>query len=83
MVKEKWSTIKSDVLVLPFIFFVPMSKTISVINRSGVCYFLHSSNWHNAGMSTRNHMHQMEKNVTSPQIQPVSASLIPQEGPSP
>ena len=46
-VKEKWSTITFDVSVLSFIFFFPMYQTISVINRSGACYFLHSSNqWH-------------------------------------
>ena len=27
-----------------FIFTIPMSQTISVINRSGACYFLHASN---------------------------------------
>ena len=26
------------------IFFIPMSQTISVIKRSGTCYFLHASN---------------------------------------
>ena len=42
-VKEKCSNIKFDVFVLSFIFFVPMSLKISVVNRSGVCYFLHAS----------------------------------------
>ena len=43
-VKEKQSTIKLDVFVLSFIFFVPMYQTKSFINRSGTCYFLHASN---------------------------------------
>ena len=43
-VKEKLSTIKFDVIVRSLIFFVPMSQTISVINISGACYFLHTSN---------------------------------------
>ena len=42
-VKEKWSTIQFDVFVLSFIFLVLMSQTISAINRSGACYFLHVS----------------------------------------
>ena len=42
--KETWSTIKFDVFVLSLISFLPMSQTISVISRSGVCYFLHTSN---------------------------------------
>ena len=33
-VKEKWSTIKFDVFVLSFIFFVPMSQIISFISLS-------------------------------------------------
>ena len=33
-----------DIFVLSFIFFVPMSQTISVINRNGACYFLQASN---------------------------------------
>ena len=37
------STIKFDVFVLFLIFFVSMSQK-SVINRSGACYFLHTSN---------------------------------------
>ena len=36
---KKWSTIKFDILVLSLIFFVPMSQTISVINRSGTYFF--------------------------------------------
>ena len=39
-IKEKWSTIKFNVFVLSFTFFVPMSQTISVKNRNGACYFL-------------------------------------------
>ena len=37
-VKEKLSTIQFD------IFFIPMSQTVSILNRSGTCYFLHASN---------------------------------------
>ena len=43
-VKEKRSIIKFDTFILSFIFFVPMSQTISVINRFGTCYFIHTSN---------------------------------------
>ena len=43
-VKEKWSTVKFNVFVLSFIFFVPMSHTISVLNKSSACYFLNASN---------------------------------------
>ena len=39
-VKEKWSTIQFDVLY-SFIFFIPMSQTISVINRSDMCSCLY------------------------------------------
>ena len=57
-VKEKSWTIKFDVFVLSFIFFVPMSQTISAINVSGACYFLQASNkwrvcWH---VCMRSHM---------------------------
>ena len=37
-------TIQFDVFDLSFIFFIAMSQTVSVINRSGACYFLHASN---------------------------------------
>ena len=43
-VQEKWSTIQFDVFDLSFIFFVPMSQKVSVINRSGACYLIHASN---------------------------------------
>ena len=33
-VKEKWSTIQFDIFDLSFIFYIPMSQTISAINRS-------------------------------------------------
>ena len=40
-------TIQLDVFNLSFKFFIAMSQTISVINKSGACYFLHESNkWH-------------------------------------
>ena len=38
-IKEKCSTIEFDVFVFSFFFFLPMSQTISVINRGGMCYF--------------------------------------------
>ena len=32
---------------LSFIFFIPLSQTVSVINKNGTCYFLDTSNkWH-------------------------------------
>ena len=37
-------SIQFDVFDLSFIFFIALSQTISVINRSGACYFLHASN---------------------------------------
>ena len=43
-VKEKWSTIKFNLFIFYFIFFVSMSQTISNINRSDTCYFSHTSN---------------------------------------
>ena len=42
-IKEKWSTIKFDISDLSFIFFIPISQTMSVMN-SGSCYFSHVSN---------------------------------------
>ena len=41
---RKMITIQFDVFDLSFIFFIAMSQTVSVINRSGACYFLHASN---------------------------------------
>ena len=43
-VKAKLSTIWFDIFDLSFIFFIPMSQTIYVIYRSGLCYFLQASN---------------------------------------
>ena len=43
-IKEKWSTVQFDVFDLSIIFSVPMPQQISVISKSGACYFLHSSN---------------------------------------
>ena len=43
-IKEKLSTIQFDVFDLSIIFSVPMSQEVSVINKSGACYFLHTSN---------------------------------------
>ena len=37
-------TIQFDVFDLSFIFFIAMSYTINVINRSEAYYFLHTSN---------------------------------------
>ena len=42
-VKEKQSTTKLRVFVLSFIFFAPIYQIESFINRSGTCYFLHTS----------------------------------------
>ena len=45
-----------------FIFFVPMSQAISVINRSGACYFCrHQTSGTYTGVCASDHMHQMEK----------------------
>ena len=41
---RKMITIQFDVFDLSFIFFIAMSQTVIVINRSGACYFLHASN---------------------------------------
>ena len=43
-IKEKWSTVQFDVFDLSIIFSVPMSQQTSVVDESGVCYFLHPSN---------------------------------------
>ena len=40
-IKEKWTIIQFDAFVLCFIFFIAMPQTISVIDRSGMCHFLH------------------------------------------
>ena len=46
--------------------FIPISKTISIINRSGPYYFYtHQTNGKHAGMCACDHMHQMEKTDTS------------------
>ena len=45
-VQEKWPTIKSDIFVLSFIFFIRVT-VISVMNRSDACYFLHVSGFDN------------------------------------
>ena len=61
-VKEKWETIKFDVFVLSFIFFVPMFQTTSIINLSGKWYFLHASNSGTcAGVCVCDQTYQMEK----------------------
>ena len=41
--KKRKSTIEFDIFVLCFIFFVPLSQTIGVINRNDTCQFLHAS----------------------------------------
>ena len=38
-VKEKWSTTQSDVFGLALIFFIPRYQAVSVVNRSGACFF--------------------------------------------
>ena len=43
-IKEKSSIIQFDAFSLCFIFFIPTSQTIIVIDRCGACYFLHASN---------------------------------------
>ena len=45
-----------------FIFFIPMSQTISVINKSGPCYFyMHQTSGACAGQCACNRTHQMDK----------------------
>ena len=44
-VKEKWRTMQFDIFDLSFIFYIPVSQTVSLIKRSGTCYFLHVSNY--------------------------------------
>ena len=46
-----------DVFDLSFNFFITMSQTISVINRSGACYFLHASNQRRAWWRVRVRLH--------------------------
>ena len=42
--KKKRSIIQFDAFDLCFILFIPMSQTVSVIDKTGACYFLHASN---------------------------------------
>ena len=64
-IKEKWSTIQFDVSDLSFIIFIPMCQTISVINRSGMCFFYaHQTSGACAGMCTCDRMHQMEEDCS-------------------
>ena len=53
-------TVQLDAFHLSIIFFISMSQTISVINRSRACYFLHAS-FTCAGMCMCDCVHQMEK----------------------
>ena len=43
-IKKKMMTNQFDVFDLSFIFFISMSQTISALNRTWTCYFLHASN---------------------------------------
>ena len=53
-------------LFCSFIFIISMSQTISVINRSGACYFLHASNWWRAScVCACDRTHQMNKTESS------------------
>ena len=48
-----------------FIFFIPMSQTIDVINKSGACFFcMHQISDACAGMCTCNHTHEMNKTAS-------------------
>ena len=77
-IKEKWSSIKFDVVVLSFIFFIPMSQTISVINISGMCYFYtHQTSGACAGVCAYNLTHQVGENVVSlPQSPKFSGQIL-------
>ena len=64
------STSEFDVFVLCFIFFIPLSQTISVINRNDMCYFLHASKYNSGacgGMCTWDLTHQTKKTATMSQ----------------
>ena len=43
--KKRQSNIEFDVFALCFIFFIPLSLTINVLNRNFMWYFLHASKW--------------------------------------
>ena len=58
--------IKYSVLVLSFVFFVPMSQTISVINRNGACTLQTSGAC--AGVYECDRTHQMEKTTAADHI---------------
>ena len=38
-VKEKWSTIKFDVFIRSFVFFIPVTQTVSAINKWCMLFF--------------------------------------------
>ena len=42
--KKKKITVQFDVFKFSFTFFIAMVQTVSDINKSGACYFLHASN---------------------------------------
>ena len=63
-INKKWLTIQCDVSDLSFIFFIPTSQTISVINRSDACHFSDAStSGAGAGLCACNRIHQLEKTV--------------------
>ena len=67
--KEKWSTVRFDIFNLSFINFIPVSQTISVINRSGTSFFyMHQTSGACAGVYVCNSTHQMEKTVKTAQF---------------
>ena len=63
----KYNIQANDAFALCFIFFIPMSQIISVIDRSGMCYFYtHQTIGACASICMCHHMHQMENSETVP-----------------
>ena len=61
-------TIQFDVFDISFIFFIPMFKTITVINRSGTCsFYTHHTSGEYAGVCACDRTHQI-KNTTVPEF---------------
>ena len=59
--KRQW-TIEFDVFVLCFIFFMPLSQTISVINRNGnAIFYMHQNSGACASICKCDRTHQMKK----------------------
>ena len=62
---KKIITIQYDIFDLSFIFFVAISQTVSVINRSGACFFyMHQTSGTCAGMCACDCTHQMAKTAS-------------------